>query len=131
LFGNADEYYNDGSTCTGRISVDRDGKATKTVEMSRYDKNTKQMKTVEKSVRTANIGGNKFKAFTEAAINDDFIKTYPEGMQMSTSNFNISVSQGDRTKKFSGNADDKNPRPISIIELFKKLDGETKWKKIE
>lgn len=131
LFGNADGYYNEGSACTGRISVDRDGAATKTVELNRYDKDTRQMKTVEKSVWTARIGGDKFKTFAEAVTGDDFIKNYPEGMQIYTSNFNVSVSQEGRTKTFAGNADDKNPQPISIIDLFKKLDGETEWTKNE
>lgn len=87
------------------------------------------MKTVEKSVWTAKIGEDESKAFIESVINNDFIKNYPEGMQIYTSNFNVSVSQGDWTKTASGNADDKNPRLISIIDIFKKLDGELKWSK--
>ena len=130
-----DEYFgkNDGvssrsSPCTVQITFDRNGNATRFIEIRRWDKAAKEYHVVETSNSTAHISPDKFGSLVKTILSNEAFKAYKKGMSITASNCSITVTYGGDTKTAMSNVDDKTIVFLEMVSAFKQLEKELDWK---
>lgn len=130
-FGNEDGVSSPSSPCTIKVTFDRDGHATKTIEVSRYEKKIKGKRAIEKSVWTGEVKSEDFKLLAELIVTNNAFKNWREGTMVNVSNCSISVEHAKETKTIMSNVGNETVVFLLMVEGFKKLDGKVAWKKTE
>jgi hypothetical protein len=129
LFGNNDGFLSENSPCSEKIAFQRDGQASKSVEVRRYDKTTKEMRPVEKQAWKAKITDEQFKALADSIVASEIFQNWKDGIQIYTSNSTISVSHATGTRRLMSNVDKSAIAFLPLIDAFKNLDRKVSWEK--
>ena len=126
-FGNDDGFGSSSSPCTIKITLDRDGHATRSVEISRWDKAAKEKRVVEKKDSTAAITPEQFNALAQAIVTNEAFKAWREGTMITVSNCSISVVHTGGTKTVMSNVDEKATAFLPMVQAFQSLETQTSW----
>jgi hypothetical protein len=130
-----DEYFgkNDGvssmsSPCTVQITFDREGNATRSLEIRRWDRAAKDYHVVETSSSTAHISPDKFDSLAKTIVSNEAFKVYAKGMSITASNCSVTVAYGNDAKTAMSNVDEKTTVFLDMVNAFKLLEKELVWK---
>jgi len=126
-FGNDDGFGSSSSPCTITITFDRDGHATRLVEISRWDKAAKEKRVVEKKDSTATITPEQFSTLTRAIVTNETFKAWREGTMITVSNCSITVVHAGGTKTIMSNVDEKATAFLPMVQAFQSLETQTSW----
>lgn len=129
LFGKDDGFYSESSPCTIDIVFNRDGSATKTIHLGRWDKESKQKKTVEKTELKAKITAEQFDELAKSIIETDIFRNWNDNVMLDVANSRISVKSSKGTRTLLSNVDAKTTVFLKLMDAFKQLDGKTNWEK--
>ncbi|MBX7172341.1 MAG: hypothetical protein K1X72_15350 [Pyrinomonadaceae bacterium] len=129
LFGKEDGFYSEGSPCTLDISFNRDGSATKTIRLERWDKETKQKKEVEKTDWKAKISPEQFEELAKSIIETETFQNWNDNVMLDVANTRISVKSSKVTRTLLSNVDAKTTVFLKLMDSFNQLDGKIKWEK--
>jgi hypothetical protein len=127
-FGNNDGIGSSSSPCTIKISFDRDGHATRLIEISRWDRVAKEKKTIEKTESTATITPAQFESIVQAIVTNEAFKKWREGTMITVSNCSISAHHTGGTKTPMSNVGPSTTAYLPMVEAFRKLEKEVSWK---
>ena len=78
-FGSDDGFGSSSSPCTVEITFGRDGKATRSIKIERWDKATKAKNVVEKSLATAEITAEQFGTIVQTIVANEAFKSWRDG----------------------------------------------------
>jgi hypothetical protein len=126
-FGNEDGAAGSSSPCTINISLERDGGATKTLQIRRWDKTAKGFKVVEKSVWTARIERGQFDALAKIVTENAAFKAWQDGVMINVSNSKVSATHPKGTRTVMSNVDEKAVQFLPMLAAFSQIDKEIKW----
>jgi hypothetical protein len=126
-FGNEDGAASSSSPCTISFSFEKDGGATKTIQIRRWDKTSKGFKTVEKSVWTAHVSGEQFAALAKIITENEAFKSWQDGVMINVSNSKVSATHPKGTRTAMSNVDEKTVLFLPLLDAFRRLDKEIKW----
>jgi hypothetical protein len=129
LFGKEDGFFSSSSPCTIDLTFNRDGSATKTIDLQRYDKESKTKKSVEKSSWTGKIADAQFAALAKYIVNTEIFKNWNDMISLTVVNTRIKVASSNRARTLMSNVDEKTVNFLPLMDAFKKLDNEVKWEK--
>jgi len=127
-FGNDDGFGSSSSPCTVKITFTRDGKATRSVEISRWDKAAKERRVVEKSNAAAEITNEQFDTITRTIVANEAFKSWKNGTMINVSNCTITVTHAGGTKSPMSNVDENTTVYLEMVEAFKQLEKQLSWK---
>ena len=127
-FGNDDGIASPSSPCTVKITFNRDGHATRSIEISRWDKAAKEKRVVEKDESTATVSPEQFDAITQAIVTNDAFKSWQEGTMINVSNCSITVTHSGGTKTPMSNVDERATAFLPMVKAFQNLEAKTNWK---
>lgn len=127
MFGNDDGIASSSSPCTINITFNRDGKATKKLDLQRYDKTVKEKKSIEKSAWTAKISESQFAELAKLIVNNQAFKNWIDGTSVTVSNSSVSVKYDKGIRTVMSNVDVRTTAFLPMLDAFKKLDLEVKW----
>lgn len=127
-FGNEDGIGSSSSPCTLRITFDREGLATRSITISRWDKTAKQKREVEKSESTSSVSPEQYTALAEAITSNTAFKSWRDGMTVTVSNCSISAVHSGGTRTVMSNVDEKTTVYLEMIDAIKKLEAQLNWK---
>lgn len=130
-FGNGDGIASPSSPCTVKITFNRDGNATRSIEISRWDKAAKEKRVVEKDESTATVSLEQFDAITQAIVTNDAFKSWLEGTMINVSNCSITVTHSGGTKTPMSNVDERATAFLPMVKAFQNLEGKTYWKAVQ
>lgn len=125
-FGNNDGVGSPSSPCSLQVRFDRDGDATRLVEIRRWDK-TKGFQVVEKSESTAKITPQQFDSLVEKIVTNDAFRSWRQGTEINVSNCSITVEHASGTKTAMSNVDEKTTVFLQMVNAFKELEKQIKW----
>lgn len=126
-FGNEDGIGSSSSPCTIQITFNRDGHATRSVEISRWDKVAKEKRVVEKTESTATISPEQFNTLAQAIVTNEAFKAWREGTMITVSNCSITVMYTGGTKTVMSNVDEKAIAFLPMVQAFQSLETQTSW----
>ena len=129
-FGGADGYASPSSPCTVKMTFDREGHATRSIEIGRWDKATKEKRVVEKNESTAEISPEQFQTLAQAIVTNEAFKSWREGTMITVSNCSIAVNHSGGTKTVMSNVDEKTSIFLQMIDAIKKTESQIKWKDV-
>jgi hypothetical protein len=127
-FGNEDGIGSSSSPCTIKMSFDRDGSATRLIEISRWDRVAKAKKVVEKTESTATLRPGQFEMIVQAIVNNEAFKNWREGTMINVSNCSIGVHHTGGAKTPMSNVGPTATAYLPMVEAFRKLEKELDWK---
>jgi len=127
-FGNEDNYASPSSPCTIKMTFDRDGRATRSIEIGRWDKAEKEKRSVEKSESMGEISPDQFQTLAQAIVTNDAFKSWRVGTMITVSNCSITVDHSGGTKTVMSNVDEKTSVFLQMIDAIKKAESPIKWK---
>jgi hypothetical protein len=127
-FGSEDGYASPSSPCTVKMTFDREGRATRSIEIGRWDKATKEKRVVEKTESTAEISPEQFQTLAQAIVTNAAFKSWREGTMITVSNCSITVNHSGGTKTVMSNVDEKTSVFLQMIDAIKKTESQIKWK---
>jgi hypothetical protein len=127
-FGNDDGIASPSSPCTIKMTFDRDGRATRSIEISRWDKTAKEKRPVEKTDSTGEVSADQFQALAQAIVTNEAFRSWREGTMITVSNCSITVVHSGGTKSVMSNIDEKTTVYLQMIDAIKKLESQIKWK---
>lgn len=130
LFGKEDGFYSESSPCTLDISFNRDGSATKTIRLERWDKETKQKKVVEKTDWKAKISPEQFEELAKSIIETETFQNWNDNVMLDVANTRISVKSSKGTRTLLSNVDAKTTVFLKLMDSFNQLDSKIKWEKV-
>lgn len=128
-FGDDDGMYSSSSPCAITITVGRNGRAARSVVISRWDTTSKEKRVVEQSDATAAVTPGQFDSIAETIVSNQAFKAWREGTMIHTSNCSVVVEHSGGAKTVMSNVDEKTTAFLPMVEAFKKLEGELQWKK--
>jgi len=126
-FGNEDGIGSSSSPCTINITFDRDGHATRSVEISRWDKTAKEKRVVEKTASTATITPEQFNTLAQEIVTNEAFKVWREGTMITVSNCSITVAHTGGTKTVMSNVDERAVAFLPMVRAFQSLETQTSW----
>jgi hypothetical protein len=126
-FGNDDGTFSPSSPCTLKITLDRDGSADRSIEISRWDKNAGAMRVIEGSHSTAKITPEQFNTLAQAIVTNEAFKSWREGTMINVSNFSISVVYDGGTRTVMSNVDEKTIVFLQMVDALKQLEKQLRW----
>jgi hypothetical protein len=126
-FGNDDGIASPSSPCTIKMTFDRDGHASRSIEIGRWDKTTKEKRTVEKMDSTGEVSADQFQALAQAIVSNEAFRSWREGTMITVSNCSITVVHSGGTKSVMSNVDEKTTVYLQMIDAIKKLESQIKW----
>jgi hypothetical protein len=129
LFGQDDGFYSAGSPCTIDLIFNRDGSATKTVDLRRYDRESKTRASIEKSSWTARITEAQFNQLAGSIVKTEIFKNWNDMVMINVVNTRIRVAAPPKTRTLMSNVDEKTVNFLPLMDAFKKLDNEVKWER--
>jgi hypothetical protein len=129
LFGKEDGFFTDSSPCTIDIVFDRDGSATKTIRLERWDKESKQKKTVEKTDWKATLTTEQFDELAKSVIETEIFQNWNDMMMINVVNSRIKATYPKGSRTLMSNVDEKTVSFLPLMNSFKQLDGKLKWEK--
>ena len=127
-FKTKDGFGSPSSPCSVKLTVNRDGSAEKTIEVRRYDRDSKQWQTVEKNTWKAKLAPTDFEALAETIVNNQAFKSWHDGIMINVSNCTISVRHRKGTKSPMSNVDETATAYLPMVNAFKALDAKADWK---
>lgn len=127
-FGNNDGIGSPSSPCTINITFDRDGRATRSVEISRWDKTVKEKHLVELIPSSATITLEQFNTIAQAIVSNEAFKAWREGTMINVSNCSITVVHTGGTKTVMSNVDERAVAFLPMVQAFQSLETQTSWK---
>lgn len=119
----------DDSVCRVSISFNQDGKAVKSIEISRYNTAKKSEQVIEKSVWEAKISNKEFEDFANFIINEDFFRNWDDRVDLNVSNSSVLVKYKNGTRQLLSNVTEPSGDMFSMMEKFKQV--KVQWKKIQ
>jgi hypothetical protein len=129
LFGQDDGFYSAGSPCTIDLTFNRDGSAAKTIDLTRYDKEIKTRRSIEKSSWTARINEAQFNELAAAIVGTEIFRNWNDMVMINVVNTRIRASAPQKTRTLMSNVDEKTVGFLPLMDAFKKLDNEVKWER--
>ena len=126
-FGNEDGVGSTSSPCTIRITFGRDGGATRSIEIRRWDKTSRDMHVIEKSSSTATITPEQFNALARTIVANEAFKSWREGTMINVSNCSITVVHNGGTKTVMSNVDETATVFLQMVDGFKQLEKQLRW----
>ena len=129
LFGTSDGFYSENSPCRATMSFQRNGQASKSLEVQRYDKAAKEMRAVEKQSWKSRITEDQFKALAHSIVSSEIFQGWKDGIQIHSSNSTISVNHAQRTRRLMSNVDKSTVAFLPLMDAFKTLDSQLNWEK--
>lgn len=130
LFGKDDGFYSESSPCTIDIVFNRDGSATKTIRLDRWDKESKQKKIVEKTEWKVKITVEQFDELAKSIVDTEIFQNWNDMMMLNVVNSRISVVYPKGTRTLMSNVDAKTTVFLKLMDAFKQLDGKLNWEKV-
>lgn len=130
-FGNKDGIGSPSSPCTIKVTFNKDGLASKFIEISRFDNNIKEKRVIESEVWTAQVKPEEFGTLAEQVVTNRVFKDWREGTMITVSNCSISVEYNKGTKTIMSNVGNDTTLFLPMVEGFKRLDAQINWKKTE
>jgi hypothetical protein len=127
-FGKGDGITSPSSPCTIHITFDRSGKATREVELLRWDKATSQKKVIERTEAFAEIKPERFAELAHEIVSNQAFIAWQDGMTITVSNCSISVTHPVGTKTVMSNVDDSATAFLQMVNAIKRTEKELKWK---
>ncbi|MEQ1605948.1 MAG: hypothetical protein ABL999_13875 [Pyrinomonadaceae bacterium] len=127
-FGNQDGIGSSSSPCTAKITFDRNGRATRTVVVSRWDKTTKGKREVERTETTARVLPEQFAQLAQEIVSNQAFKDWREGTMINVSNCTITVAYNGGTRSPMSNVSDKTIAYNPMVDAIKRLEAELRWK---
>lgn len=126
-FGNEDGMFSPSSPCTIKMTFDRDGRADRSIEISRWDKTAKEKRPVEKSESTGQVSAEQFQTLAQAIVTNEAFRSWREGTMITVSNCSITVNYSGGIKSVMSNVDEKTTVYLQMIDAIKKLESQIKW----
>lgn len=127
-FGNDDGVSSPSSPCSVKVTFGRDGHASRTVTVSRWDKAAKEKRVVEKTEYTAEITTEQFDKIAQAIVSNEAFKAWNNNIMLNVSNCTISVTYPGGIKSPMSNVDEKATTYLPMVEAFKQLEKQLAWK---
>lgn len=122
-----DKFLSIRSLCTLDISFNRDGSATKTIEL--YNKDSTERKSDEKNTWKAKITDKQFETLLNSVVNTDLFRNWNDMILMTVVNSRIKVTYPKGVRTLMSNVDARTTAFLPLIDSFKQLDGKIKWEK--
>lgn len=114
------------SPCTLTLSLDRQGKATRVVDLLRYDKVQKQRRSVERTTSTASLSAARFDAVARTILDSAAFKD-PRAVEVAIHTCKITVTHARGGKTLWGVMDPSATAFMPMIDAVLKLDRELDW----
>ena len=127
-FGNDDGIGSSSSPCTVNLTFGRDGRATRSVVISRWDKTAKEKRVVEKTDSTAQVSPEQFAGIAQEIVSNEAFKDWRDGTMINVSNCTITVTHAGGTKSPMSNVSDKTTAYLPMVEGFKRLEKQLAWR---
>ena len=127
-FGNDDGLASPSSPCTITIKFSRDGKATRSIEISRWDKAAKAKKVIEKTDSAAAVTPEQFDSLAQAIVTNVAFKEWREGTMINVSNCSITVNHSGGVKSVMSNVDERTTAYLPMVKAFQDLEKSLDWK---
>lgn len=127
-FGNEDGFSSPSSPCTIKMTFNREGRATRSIEIGRWDKASKEKRVVEKADSTGELSSEQFQTLAQAIVTNDAFKSWHGGTMITVSNCSITVNQTGGTKTVMSNVDERTSVFLQMIDAVKKAESQVKWK---
>jgi hypothetical protein len=127
-FGNDDGIASPSSPCEISMEFGREGRATRTVELKRWDKAAKEKRLVEKAESTASVTSEQFDALAQAIASNEAFRSWREGTMINVSNCSITVMHTSGTKTVMSNVDEKAAVFLQMIDAIKNLEKLLNWR---
>ena len=127
-FGSEDGIGSSSSPCTLRVTFDRDGRATRSVVINRWDKTAKEKRVVEKTDSTAQVSSEQFSGIAQEIVANQAFKDWRDGTMINVSNCTITVSHAGGKKSPMSNVSDKTTAYLPMVEAFKRLEKQLAWR---
>lgn len=128
-FGREDGMMSPSSPCAVSLEFKRDGTATKTISIRRYDKSARETKEVEKTIWTAKISLEQFDKLAKVVTDDEGFKMWRDGMTITVSNASVSAAHPKGTRSMQMNLVKETANRVPLFNEFVKTDREIKWEK--
>jgi hypothetical protein len=109
------------------MTFDRDGSATRSIEISRWDKTAKEKRPVEKTDSAGEVSADQFQALAQAIVTNEAFRSWREGTMITVSNCSITVVHSGGTKSVMSNVDERTTVYLQMIDAIKKLESQIKW----
>ncbi len=127
-FGNDDGSSSPSSPCVVKVTFDRDGHASRLVEVSRWDKVAKQKRVVERTDSTADVTAEQFNGLAQAIVANEAFRSWREGTMINVSNCKISVTYPGGVRSPMSNVSEQTTGYLQMVEAFKQLEKQLAWK---
>jgi len=129
-FGNEDGFFSPSSPCTIKMMFDREGRATREIEIGRWDKATKEKRVVERTQSSGEFSPEQFQTLAQAIVTNDAFRSWREGTMITVSNCSITVTHSAGTKTVMSNVDEKTSVFLQMIDAIKRTESQIKWKDV-
>ena len=127
-FGNDDGVWSPSSPCSVEITFDREGKASRSIQVRRWDKTAKEYHIVETSESIAHISPAEFSSLVQTIVSNEAFQAYKKGMSITASNCSVTVVYGNEIKTAMSNVDDKTTVFLQMLNAFKQIEKQLSWK---
>lgn len=130
-FGNDDGVASPSSPCEIRMEFSRDGRATRTVEVRRWDKAAKEKRLVEKADSSADVTPEQFDALAKAIAANEAFVSWRDGTMINVSNSTITVTHTGGTKSVMSNVDEKTTVFLQMFDAIRQLEKQLIWRPVQ
>lgn len=127
-FGNEDGIGSSDSPCTIEIDFGRDGKASRVVKISRWDKVARSKRVVKTISSTADLTAAQFEKIVDTITANKGFKEWRNGTSLYVSNCTITVNHSGGSKSPMSNVSEKTTAYLPMVEAFKELEKQLTWK---
>lgn len=126
-FGKEDGAASSSSPCRINIILNRDTlKATRSIEVWRWDKTTRQNKSVEKNVWTAALSADKFDQMANI-VGENKMFTDWQDVMINVSNCKITAAYPQGKRSVMSNVGPSTTTYFPMVKAFQEFDREVKW----
>ncbi|MEP6946031.1 MAG: hypothetical protein ABJA02_08950 [Acidobacteriota bacterium] len=130
-FGNDDGIGSSSSPCTAKVTFDRDGKASRTVAVSRWDRTAKEKRLVENQDSTAIVTPEQFGRLVDAITSNPAFRSWRDGTMINVSNCSITVTYAGGSRSPMSNVSEKATDYLPMVLAFKELEKQLDWKAVK
>lgn len=130
-FGNSDGSFSPSSPCTVVVTYTRDGTATRSLEIRRWDRTAKDFQIVERSDATAKTTPDQFESLVEKIVMNEAFRSWREGTLINVSNCSITAEYSKGSKTAMSNVDENTTVFLRMVDAFKQLEKQLKWVKTQ
>lgn len=127
-FGNEDGIGSSSSPCTANLKFSRDGKASRIIEVSRWDKASKEKRVIEKQESTAAVTPEQFGKLADTITANPAFRSWRNGTMINVSNCTISVTHAGGVRSPMSNVSEKTTDYLPMVLAFKELEKQLDWK---